>query len=48
MLRGYGLVAPVVGSGARRRGDLARVFELLCLLLDNGDYPQVQSERTMT
>lgn len=48
MLRGYGLVAPVVAIDARRRGDLARVFELLCLLLDNGDYPQVQSERTMT
>lgn len=43
-LRSCGLVAPVLAVDARRRGNLKEVFDLLFLLLENGDYPVVEPE----
>lgn len=38
LLRRHSIVAPLLAVDARRREDLVRVFDLLFLLLENGDF----------
>lgn len=39
VMRGHGVVAPLLAVDARRREDLVRVFDMLFLLRENGNFP---------